>query len=266
MLIKALMRGRLGEEPVKRLRILIADDSHFMRIALKKILETQEEFEVIALASDGEQAVGQANQLAPDVAILDIRMPKLDGLEVAKRITEHHPGLAIVIISAFDDLAFLAELVRDGPQGKAYLLKSSLDDIGQLIHTVKAVSKGHTVLDPNMVHKLANLYSRQPRGLGVQLTEKELDVLELMAEGYEASAITVRLRLEEGRLDAHVDSLYWKLGLIERDGCDRRIQVVQVFVGQINSLISGIDSEPKDSRLFHNQTPQHRLDGLNLSN
>jgi len=130
-----------------------------MRIALKKILETQEDFEVIALASDGEQALGQANRLAPDVAILDIRMPKLDGLAVAKRITEHHPGVAIVIISAFDDLAFLAELVRDGPQGKAYLLKSSLDDIGQLIHTVKAVTKGHTVLDPNMVHKLANLYS-----------------------------------------------------------------------------------------------------------
>ena len=158
---------------MKRLRILIADDSHFMRIAFKKILETQEDFEVVALAADGEQALEQAIQLAPDVAILDIRMPKLDGLETARRITGHHPGTAIVIISAFDDLSFLAELVRDGLKSRAYLLKSSLDDIGQLIHTVEAVTKGHTVIDPNMVHKLARLYSRRSHWLPVQLTEIE---------------------------------------------------------------------------------------------
>ena len=245
---------------MKRLRILIADDSHFMRIAFKKILETQENFEVIALASDGEQALEQAIQLAPDVVILDIKMPKLDGLETARHITDHHPGTAIVIISAFDDLAFLAELVRNGLRGKAYLLKSSLDDIGQLIHTVEAVTKGHTVLDPNMVHKLARLYSRQSSWLPVQLTEIEQDVLELMAEGYEDIAIAVRLRLDKRTLDAHVDSMYGKLGLIERDGCDRRVQAVQVFVGQINSLKSEIGSEPNDIPLFHVQPAQDRLD------
>jgi len=157
----------------------------------------------------------------------------------------------VLLPSAFDDLAFLAELVRDGPQGKAYLLKSSLDDIGQLIHTVKAVAKGHTVLDPYMVHRLARLYSRRSHWLRVQLTELEQDVLELMAEGYEESAIAVYLRLGKGTLDAHIASMYGKLGLIERDGCNRRVQAVQVFVGQINSLNSEIGSEPNDTLLFH---------------
>ena len=241
---------------MKRIRILVADDSHFMRIAFKKILETQENFEVIALAADGEQALGQAIQLAPDVAILDIRMPKLDGIEAARRITGYHPRTGIVIVSAFDDLSFLAELVRDGPQGKAYLLKSSLDDIGQIIHTVEAVTKGHTVLDPNMVHKLARLYSRRSHWLPVQLTELEQDVLELMAEGYEDTAIAVCLHLEQNKLDVHINSMYGKLGLIQRDGCDKRVQAVQVFVGQINSLDSEIGGEPDDTSLFSVETPQ----------
>ena len=247
---------------MKRLRILIADDSHFMRIALKKILETQKDFDVIALAADGEQALEHAIRLAPDVAILDIRMPKLDGLEAARLITSQYTGIGIVIISAFDDLAFLAELVKDGPQGKAYLLKSSLDDIGQLIHTVQAVAKGQTVLDPNMVHKLARLYSRQSHMLPFQLTEMELDVLELMAEGYEDSAISFCLHLEKGTFDSYVDSMYGKLGLIEMDGFDRRIQAVQVFVGHINLLIGGLEGGPNDSSLFRVRNSQHRLNDM----
>ena len=185
---------------------------------------------------------------------------KLDGLEAARRIIDYHPATAIVIISASDDLAFLAELVRNGPQGKAYLLKSSLDDIGQLIHTVEAVTKGHTVLDPTLVHKLARLYSRQSHWSPLQLTELEQDVLELMAEGYQDNAIAACLHLEQSRLNAHIDSMYRKLGLTEGNGSDRRVQAVQVFVGEINSLNSKGGSEWHDTPLLPVQTSKPFLD------
>lgn len=236
---------------MKKLRILIADDSHFMRIAYKKILETQEAFDVIALAADGEQALRQAIQLAPDVAILDIRMPKLSGIEAARRIIDHHPGTAIVIISAYEDLVYLAELVKHGPERKAYLLKSSLDDIGKLIHAVKVVTEGQTVLDPIMAHKLASLYSRQSHWIAALLTEEEQNILELMAEGYEESAIAVYHHLESGALEAHLESMYRKLGLKERNGHDPRILAVQVFVGQITDLISHFVNDSDDAP-FHN--------------
>ena len=87
-----------------------------------------------------------------------------------------------------------------------------------------------------------------------------------MAEGYEDNAIAVSLALGKGALDAHVDSMYGKLGLTERDGCDRRVRAVQVFVGQINSLNSERESEPNDTLLFQVQTPQHNLDDMHQIN
>ena len=88
-----------------KLRILLADDSQFMRTAYKRILETQDNFEVVAVASDGQEALEKALELAPDVAALDVRMPRLDGIEAAHRIKRQHPGTAIVMISAYDALA-----------------------------------------------------------------------------------------------------------------------------------------------------------------
>ncbi|MCH7843728.1 MAG: response regulator transcription factor, partial [Chloroflexi bacterium] len=182
---------------METLRILVADDSQFMRTAYKRILETQENFEVVGMAVDGEDALQQAIDLVPDVAILDVRMPKLDGLETAHRIRLQHPGTAIVMISAYDDLAFVAELLKNGPEGKAYLLKSSLDDIGELIRVIDAVTKRQTVLDPSIVLKLTSLYIRQDVPQSERLTHAQRSVLELIAEGRDDSYIARNLGLEE---------------------------------------------------------------------
>jgi len=109
---------------MEQLRILIADDSEFMRTAYKRILESQSNFQVVAMASHGLEAVQKAKETAPDVAFLDIRMPKLDGIQVAHEILKFSPDTAIIVISAYDDLSFLADLMRNGSARKPYLLKT----------------------------------------------------------------------------------------------------------------------------------------------
>ena len=140
-----------------KLRVLVADDSQFMRVAYKRILETQEQLEVVGMASNGEEAVKLAQELKPAVAILDVRMPRINGIEAAQKITAELPDTGIVIISHYDDTEYIVELLKDGPEGKAYLMKTSVDDIDQLIRAVEAVADGQTVLDPLIVQRLAKI-------------------------------------------------------------------------------------------------------------
>ena len=201
---------------METLRILVADDSQFMRTAYKRILESQENFEVVGMAVDGEDALQQAIDLVPAVAILDVRMPKLDGLETARRIGLQHPGTAIVMISAYDDLAFVAELLKNVPEGKAYLLKSSLDDIDELIRVINAVTKGQTVLDPSIVLKLTSLYVRQDIPQSERLTNAQRNVLELIAEGQTNREIAGQIDLGEKTVKNCVNNILDKLEISRR--------------------------------------------------
>ena len=170
-------------------------------------------------------------------------MPKLDGIQAAHRIIARHPGTAIVMISAYDDLNFVSELLRDGPEGKAYLLKNSLDDIGELIRVVEAVISGQTVLDPGIVQKLARVQIRQSRSLVAQLDEMERNVLEIMAEGYDDSYIAKTLHIEVEVVETSTTSIFEKLGLSEEGGRDRRSQAVEAFVNQVTSVPYVLEGE-----------------------
>ena len=215
-----------------RLRILVADDSHFMRTAYQRILDTQDEFELVAMAEDGEEALAKTMALVPDVAILDIRMPKIDGIEAAQRITNRHPNIGIVIISAFDDLSFVSAIMKDGAEGKAYILKNSLDDIGELIRVVEAVANGQTVLDPGIAQKLMTLFNRQSRSQPAPLTDIEGNVLKLMVEGYDEAFITDSLGLQQEAVEASAASGCAKLGLTDHHGAGRSSRAAQALVNQ----------------------------------
>lgn len=223
---------------METLRILVADDSQFMRTAYERILESQENFEVAGMAVDGEDALRQATDLVPDVAILDVRMPKLDGLEAAHRIVLQRPGTAIVMISGYDDLAFVAELLKNGPEGKAYLLKSSLDDIDELIRVINAVTKGQTVLDPSIVLKLTSLYVRQNIPQSERLTNSQRSVLELIAEGRNDSYIARNLGLEEESVAEITTGICECLGLEETSEPNRRSRAVESFFVRCTSLLT----------------------------
>ena len=136
---------------------MIADDSEFMRAANKRIIEDQSSMQIVAMASNGAEAVWSAAETEPDVAILDVMMPKVDGIQVAHQIRERRPGTAIVVISAYEDLSFVADLMRNGVGHKAYLLKQSISDIAGLVRVVEAVCRGHTMLDSGIIQRMARL-------------------------------------------------------------------------------------------------------------
>ena len=213
-----------------RLRILVADDSQFMRTAYERILATQDNFEIVGMAEDGRDALEQALRLVPDVAILDIRMPKIDGIEVARRILEEHPDTGIVVISAFDDLAFVTEIMKDSPEHKAYILKTSLDDIGEFLRVVEAVAEGHTVIDPSIVEKLLSRYNRRSASGNGALTKIELGVLELMVEGYDDPGMAQGLNLSQDCVHALIESICEKLGLENMGERPRGAMAVQALV------------------------------------
>jgi DNA-binding NarL/FixJ family response regulator len=218
------------------LRVLIADDSEFMRIAYKRIIEAESSMEVVAMASNGADAVWSTAETDPDVAILDVMMPKVDGIQVAHQIRKRRPSTAIVVISSYEDLSFVADLMRNGVERKAYLLKHSISDITGLVRVVEAVHKGQTVLDSGIIQRMARLFCKHSGDLGTDLSNAEQDLLALMADGYDYERICESLRLDQTQLEERSASMYGKFGIAAGTPSEQRIAAVQAFVEQIHKV------------------------------
>ena len=212
------------------LRILVADDSQSMRSAYERILDSRDNFDIVGMASDGQEALEMAIELVPDVVILDVRMPKLDGLAVANRLTEQVPQTAIILVSAYDDLAFIRAIMHNGASGRAYLLKSSLDDISEFIRVVEAVASGQAVLHRATAQDLLSMYQRQNMSPPQQLTDPEESILRLMFNGSHEDDISKRLGLPIEELDLLITSLCEKSGFAPQQGLSRSPQLVQAMV------------------------------------
>ena len=223
------------------IRILLADDSQYIRTAYQRILETQSNFHVVGVASDGEEAVQKALELSPDVAVLDIRMPRVNGLEAAHRMILELPSIRIVMVSGYDDLGYVRELLKDGPQGKAYLLKTTIEDVGELIRAVEAVFKGGTVLDPNLVQKMVRVHLEHSNSELHQLTDNEREMLELMAGGYEDQDISLIANLPLEQVALLTQQVLEKLGESNAVGMDQRSQAVVRFINESSSVSYIVD-------------------------
>jgi DNA-binding NarL/FixJ family response regulator len=223
------------------IRILLADDSQYIRTAYQRILETQSNFHVVGVASDGEEAVQKALELSPDVAVLDIRMPRVNGLEAAHRMIRELPSIRIVMVSGYDDLGYVRELLKDGPQGKAYLLKTSIEDVGELIRAVESVFKGGTVLDPNLVQKMVRVHLEHSNSELHQLTDNEREMLELMAGGYEDQDISLIANLPLEQVALLTQQVLEKLGESDATGMDQRSQAVVRFINESSSVSYIVD-------------------------
>ena len=200
-----------------KIRILIADDHVVVREGTRQILEMEPDLKVVAEAGDGEEAVRLVGDSMPDVAIIDIAMPKVDGIEATKQIKALYPTVAVLILSAYDDDQFIFNLLEAGAAG--YLLKTASGE--ELSRAIRAVYKGEPVLDPTIARKVMN-YFRLPgkvRGLerpSEHLSNRETDIIKLAARGMTNKDIADRLHLSNRTVEGHLRAIFNKLGVGSR--------------------------------------------------
>ncbi len=199
---------------MKPIRILLADDHTVVRKGLRLLLESVPEFQVIADASSGREAVALAEQHTPDVIVMDIAMPILNGIEAARQITARLPQTAVVFLSMHGDESYVLRALKAG--ARAYLLKDSAEY--DLIQAVKAVSEGKAFFSPAISKMLVEDYMRQMGERGVEdsyelLTTREREVLQLLAEGKNNKDVANLLNLSLYTVETHRSNIFQKLNL-----------------------------------------------------
>src|ERR687896_2384318 len=204
----------LAEGGSVSIRIVIADDHSLVRQGLRRYLEMADGIEVVGEASTGGEAVDLVDRERPDIALMDIRMPEMEGLEAARTINERHPDIGIVMLTAYDDRHFVVEAVRAGARG--YVLKAR--DAEHLTQTVRLVAAGNLVIDPNLVVVLADELStaKQHDRKAETLTGRELEILQLLAMGHTNRDIAGKLFISPDTVKTHLEHIYQKLGATDR--------------------------------------------------
>jgi NarL family two-component system response regulator LiaR len=195
------------------IRVLICDDHEVVRQGLRTFLELQDDLEVVGEARDGEEAVAQAQKLHPDVALMDIVMPKLDGVEAITRISAASPGTRCIVLTSFGDDDKVFPAIRAGAAG--YLMKDVTPK--DLAKAIRMARDGEPLLHPDVARRLMDELSRDPEREAMgRLTDRELDVLRLIAHGRSNKEIARDLVLSEKTVKTHVSNILQKLHLADR--------------------------------------------------
>jgi len=200
------------------IRVLLADDQALVRAGLRTILGSQDDIEVVGEAPDGEQAVAMASRLRPDVVLMDIRMPMLDGIEATRRITRGGLRGRILILTTYELDEYVFDALGAGASG--FLLKHAPPE--ELIQGVRVVAAGDSLLAPSVTRRLIEEFARRPAPAArppealVTLTERELQVLRLIARGLTNAEIAARLHVSETTVKTHVGHVLDKLDLRDR--------------------------------------------------
>ncbi len=198
------------------IRVLLVDDQRLMREGLRILLELEPDIRVVAEAENGLQALEAYEQHRPDVVLMDIRMPEMDGVQATRRLLSEHPEARVLILTTFDDDAYVLEGLRAGALG--YLLKDASRE--ELAAAIRTVAAGGALFAPQVAHKALNALQQvstpPPPDLIEPLTEREREILRLMAQGLSNRQIAQRLHLAPGTVKNYVSRILAKLGVKDR--------------------------------------------------
>jgi DNA-binding NarL/FixJ family response regulator len=201
------------------IRILLVDDQTLVRTGFRLILGSEPDFEVVGDAADGQEGVELGRRLRPDVVLIDIRMPRMDGIEATRRLTTALPATKVVILTTYDLDEYVFDALRAGASG--FILKDAPAD--QLVNAVRVAAAGDALLAPSITRRLVEEFARRPARANVpleDLTPRELEVLKLMARAQSNAEIANRLVVSEGTVKTHVARILMKLE------CRDRVQAV----------------------------------------
>jgi len=195
------------------IRILLADDHAVVRAGIRQFLERAEDLQVIAEADDGEMAQRLIAETFPDVAVLDIQMPKASGIEVTRWVRANQPKTGVLILTAYDDDPYVMAVLQAGANG--YVLKTASPD--EIVGAVREVHEGRSALDPAIAHKIVSRLSDKPPPSEYEpLTSREAEVLTLAAQGYTNKAIAVQLYISDRTVQGHLARVFIKLQAASR--------------------------------------------------
>ncbi|HHS97283.1 MAG TPA: response regulator transcription factor [Chloroflexi bacterium] len=197
---------------MEKIRVMLVEDHVLVREGTRELLDREKDLEVVAEAGDGEEAIRLAAIHRPDVIIMDMAMPRLNGIEATREIKATHPGAAVLVLTAYDDDQYVFAFLEAGAAG--YLLKDvSTQD---LIRAIRAVHSGESILHPTVARKVVDYFSRKARGVPAErtaetLTAREMEVLRLAAKGMTNREIADRLHISVRTVQVHLSNIFSKL-------------------------------------------------------
>jgi DNA-binding NarL/FixJ family response regulator len=217
------------------IRLVLADDHYLVREGVRRLLETCQDFAVVAACDDLASLLAAVDSERPDVVITDIRMPPGgtdEGIQAAERLRETHPEIGVVVLSQYASPKYVLALLEGGSGRRAYLLKERVEDLDQLAGAIRTVAEGGSVIDSKVVEALVAKTARDEESPLGQLTPRERDVLREMAEGKNNAAIAEALVVTERSVQKVIHSIFLKLGLSWETAVHKRVKAVILYLAE----------------------------------